>query len=71
VGSAAAGLAVVVGVIGIFIGWNARSARGAHADVKMLKGRIPASRRARNRTGLWSLALIVLALLALSALARG
>ncbi len=55
----------------VFIGWNARSARGAHGDVKMLKGRLPSSRAARNRAGLWSLGLIVLTLLALSALVRG
>jgi hypothetical protein len=44
---------------------------GAHSDVKLLKGRLPASRGARNRAGLWSLGLIVLTLLALSALIRG
>jgi hypothetical protein len=44
---------------------------GVHSEVKLLKGRIPASRRVRNRSGLWSLALVVLALLALSALVRG
>jgi hypothetical protein len=71
VGTTAAGLALIVGVVGVFIGWNARSARGAHSDVKLLKGRLPASRGARNRAGLWSLGLIVLTLLALSALIRG
>jgi hypothetical protein len=64
-------LAIIVGVIGIFIGWNFRTARGANADLKVHKARIPGFRRARNRTGLWSIALIVLTLLALSALARG
>jgi hypothetical protein len=67
----AAGLAVIVGVVGIFIGWNFRTARGANADLKVHKARIPGFRRARNRTGLWSIVLIVLTLLALSALARG
>jgi hypothetical protein len=67
----AAGLAIIVGVIGIFVGWNFRTARGANADLKVHKARIPGFRRARNRTGLWSIVLVVLTLLALSALARG
>jgi hypothetical protein len=71
VGSTAAGLAIIVGAVGVIVGWTARSARGANSDVKMLKGRLPASRAARNRSGLLSLALIVLTLLFLSALVRG
>ena len=69
--SSAAGLALIVGVVGIFVGWNFRTARGANADLKVHKGRIPGFRRARNRTGLVSIALIVLTLLALSAFVRG
>jgi hypothetical protein len=72
VGNAGAvGLAIIVGVVGILIGWNFRTARGANADLKVHKARIPGFRRARNRTGLWSIVLVVLTLLALSALARG
>jgi hypothetical protein len=72
VGNAAAvGLAVIVGVIGIFAGWNFRTARGANADLKVHKARIPGFRRVRNRNGVWSIVLVVLTLLALSALARG
>jgi hypothetical protein len=67
----AAGLAIIVGVVGIFVGWNFRTARGANADLKVHKARIPGFRRARNRTGVWSIVLVVLTLLALSALARG
>jgi hypothetical protein len=37
----------------------------------MYKGRIPGLRRARNRTGLWALAVLVITLLVLSALVRG
>ncbi len=70
-GSTVAGVAIIVGVVGVFVGWNARSARGAHSDVKLFKSRVPAARRVRNRTGLWSVALVVIALLALSALVRG
>jgi len=69
--SSAAGLALITGVVGIFVGWNFRTARGANADLKVHKGRIPGFRRARNRTGLMSIALIVLTLLALSAFVRG
>ena len=67
----AAGLAIIVGVIGIFIGWNFRTARGANADLKVHKGRIPGFRRTRNRNGLVSIVLVVLTLLFLTALIRG
>jgi hypothetical protein len=70
-GSTAVGAAILVGLVGMFVGWNARSARGAHSDLKLYKSRIPASRQARNRTGLRSLVVIVLVLLVLSALVRG
>jgi len=69
--SSAAGLALIVGVIGIFVGWNSRTARGANADLKVHKGRIPGLRRTRNRNGLWSVLLVVLTLLFLTALVRG
>ena len=70
-GSTAAATLIVGGVIGMFVGWNWRTARGANADLKVHKGRIPGFRRARNRTGLISIALIVLTLLVLSAFVRG
>ena len=69
--SSAAGLALIVGVVGIFVGWNFRTARGANADLKVHKGRIPGFRRTRNRNGLWSILLVVLTLLLLTALVRG
>ncbi len=69
--SSAAGLALIVSVIGIFAGWNFRTARGANADLKVHKGRIPGFRRTRNRNGLWSVLLVVLTLLFLTALVRG
>ena len=69
--SAAALLAIIVGVVGVFVGWQARTVRGAHSDVKMYKGRIPGLRRVRNRNVLWALALVVITLFALSTLFRG
>jgi hypothetical protein len=62
---------LIVGVVGIFVGWNFRTARGANADLKVHKGRIPGFRRTRNRNGLWSIVLVVLTLLFLTALIRG
>jgi hypothetical protein len=69
--SSAAGLALITGVVGIFVGWNFRTARGANADLKVHKGRIPGFRQTRNRNGLWSVLLVVLTLLFLTALVRG
>ena len=69
--SSAAGLALITGVVGIFVGWNFRTARGANADLKVHKGRIPGFRKTRNRNGLWSVLLVVLTLIFLTALVRG
>lgn len=57
-------------VIGMVVGWNARTARGANADLKVHKARIPSFRRVRARTGLLSVTLIVLTLLAMHDLIR-
>jgi hypothetical protein len=70
VGTTAAATLIIGGLIGAFVGWNWRTSRGANADLKVHKGRIPGFRRTRNRTGLVSIALVVLALLALSAFVR-
>ena len=67
----AAGLALIVGVAGIFVGWNFRTARGANADLKVHKGRIPGFRRTRNRYGLWSILLAGLTLVFLTVLVHG
>jgi hypothetical protein len=64
-GSTAALIVIIVGAIGIIAGWHARTARGANADLKVHKQRIPMFRTARNRSGLWSIALILLTLLVL------
>ena len=67
----AAGLALIVGIVGIAVGWNFRTARGANADLKVHKGRIPGFRRTRNRYGLWSILLVVFTLLFLTVLVHG
>jgi membrane protein required for beta-lactamase induction len=61
---------IIALVIGAFAGWNARTARGASADLKVHKARIPNFRRVRTRSSLISLALLVLTLLAVRALIR-
>ena len=70
-GRTAAATLIIGGVIGMFVGWNWRTARGANADLKVHKGRIPGFRRTRNRNGLLSIVLVVLTLLFLTALIRG
>jgi hypothetical protein len=62
--------ALIAGVIGILVGWNARTAYGANADLKVHKNRIPGFRRVRTRTGVRALVLALLTLLALAALVR-
>ena len=67
-GTAIAGYLVVILFAGVFAGWHARHAHGANADLKVHKARIPAFRRVRMRSGLLSLAVVVLTLLAVRAL---
>jgi hypothetical protein len=71
VGSVIAGVAILAGIAGAFAGWNLRTARGANADLKVHKARIPGFRKVRNRTGMKSLFWIIGALLLLGALVRG
>lgn len=63
-GTTVAGYLIAVLFVGAIVGWNARTARGANADLKVHKARIPAFKRVRMRSGLISLALLVLTLLA-------
>ena len=63
-GTAVAGYLAVVLFAGVFAGWHARHAHGANADLKVHKARIPVFRRVRMRSGLLSLAAVVITLLA-------
>jgi hypothetical protein len=62
VGSAAVLVALLVLVVGGYVGWHLRHAYGANSDLKVHKNRIPSFRKTRNRSGLTSL-LVVLAVL--------
>jgi len=62
VGSAAVLVALIVLVVGGYVGWQLRHAYGANSDLKVHKNRIPNFRKTRNRSGLISL-LLVLAVL--------
>jgi hypothetical protein len=62
VGSAAVLVALVVLVVGGYVGWHLRHAYGANSDLKLAKSRIPNFRKTRNRSGLTSL-LLMLAIL--------
>jgi hypothetical protein len=61
---------IIALVIGAFAGWHWRTARGANADLKVHKARIPAFRRVRARSGLLSIVLIVVTLLVVHDLIR-
>lgn len=61
---------IIALVIGGFVGWHARTARGANADLKLYKARIPGLRRARTRSGLVSLTCLVITLLVVYDLLR-
>jgi divalent metal cation (Fe/Co/Zn/Cd) transporter len=69
-GSAALGIAAIVLVVGCFLGWHANRAHAAHGDIKVTHNRISGYRKTRLRSGLIMLGLVVVALLAVSALFR-
>jgi hypothetical protein len=65
----AAGIGIVVLVLGGFIGWFARRAYGMHGDMKVNKARVPTFRGNRNRAGLLVIGLLIIALLLIRAVA--
>ena len=69
-GSAAVLVALVVLLVGGYVGWHLRHAYGANSDLKVHKNRIPNFRKTRNRSGLTSLLLVLGVLLLLRILMR-
>ena len=67
-GSAAFGMAVIVLVVGCFLGWHANRAHAAHGDIKTTHKRISGYRKTRLRSGLMMLGLVVVALLIVAAI---
>jgi hypothetical protein len=63
-------VALVVMVIGGFVGWHLRHASGARSDLKVHKTRIPNFRKTRNRSWLTSLAVVAITLLILRAMLK-
>jgi hypothetical protein len=70
-GSAAFAIAAVVLAVGLFLGWHAFRAYAAQSDIKVTHNRISGYRKTRLRSGLIMLALVIVALLAVSVLFRG
>jgi uncharacterized membrane protein YqgA involved in biofilm formation len=70
VGSTAVLVVLVVTVIGGYIGWRLRHAYGVNSDIKVYKARLPAFRKARNRSALTSAFLVVVVLFLLRALLK-
>ena len=52
-------VALIVLVVGGYVGWQLRHAYGANSDLKVHKRRIPNFRKARNRSWLTSLLLVL------------
>jgi hypothetical protein len=63
-------IALVIMVIGGFIGWHLRHASGARSDLKTAKTRIPNFRKARNESWFVAVAMIAITLLLLRALLK-
>jgi divalent metal cation (Fe/Co/Zn/Cd) transporter len=63
-------IALIVLVVGCFLGWHANRAYFANGDVKSTHGRISGYRRTRLRSGLIAVAVLVVALLVVVSLAR-
>lgn len=69
-GSAGVLVALIVLVVGGYVGWQLRHAYGANADLKVHKNRIPNFRKARNRSWLTSLLLVLAVLFMLRVLMK-
>ncbi len=67
-GSSVVLVALVVMVVGGYVGWHVRHAWGVNADIKVYKTRLPLFRRSRNRSALRALALVVITLFILRGL---
>jgi divalent metal cation (Fe/Co/Zn/Cd) transporter len=63
-------IALIVLVVGCFLGWHANRAYFANGDVKSTHGRISGYRRTRLRSGLIAVGVLIVALLVVVALAR-
>jgi len=70
VGSAAVLVALLVLLVGGYVGWQLRHAYGANSDLKVHKNRIPNFRKTRNRSGLTSILLVLGVLVLLRILMR-
>ena len=68
--SSTALIAIIVLVVGGYVGWHMRQAYGLHSDIKTYKARIPRFRAQRNRSGLISIATVAMALLIVYAMLR-
>ena len=69
-GSAAVLVALIVLVVGGYVGWQLRHAYGANSDLKVHKARIPNFRKTRNRSWLTVVVLVGLTLLILRTLVK-
>lgn len=67
-GSTVVAYTIIILVVGGYVGWHARQARGAHGDIKTYKGRIPALRKVRLKSAAISGGIVILVLLAVRAL---
>ena len=63
-------IALVVLVVGCFLGWHVNRAYFANSDVKSTQGRISGYRKTRLRSGFIAVGILLMALLVVSALAR-
>jgi len=69
-GPAAAVIAFIVLVVGALMGWHANRAHAAHGDLRATRGRLLGYRRTRLRSGLFAIAMLVLAVIVVRDLIR-
>ncbi len=67
---AAAGIALIVLVVGAFMGWHANRAHAAHGDLRTTRRRLTGYRRTRLRSGFFVIAMFVVALFVMRAFIR-
>jgi ABC-type Fe3+ transport system permease subunit len=60
--AAATALALVVLILGAIMGWHASRAHAAHGDLRTTRRRLPGYRKTRLRSGLFAVAMFIVAL---------
>jgi ABC-type Fe3+ transport system permease subunit len=61
---AAIAIVIIFLIAGLTLGWHSQKSYAAHGDIKVGKSRVRGGRRTRWRSGLWTLLILVVLVIA-------